>query len=54
MGTASPDQANWPLVELGAQLNWETRAASWSPDGTFIVITNSSQLWEWRQWSGVR
>jgi Tol biopolymer transport system component len=54
MDTASPDHANWPLLEPGAQLNWENRAVSWSPDGTFIVLTHSSQLWEWRQWSGVR
>jgi Tol biopolymer transport system component len=54
MDTASPDYANWPLLEPGRQLNWENRTADWAPDGTFVVLTNSAQIWEWRQWSGVR
>jgi Tol biopolymer transport system component len=42
-----------PLLPHEVPLNWDW-TGSWSPDGTFIVLTSRSQRTEWRQWKGVR
>lgn len=42
-----------PLLAPNVRLDWD-RTASWSPDGTFIVLPTRSTRFEWRQWTGVR
>ncbi len=41
------------LFEQNGRLNVDG-PASWSPDGTFILLSDQTQRFEWRQWSGVR
>lgn len=44
----------WPLIDQRTPITWENRTASWSPDGTFIVLDSLDVFDEWHQWTGVR
>jgi Tol biopolymer transport system component len=46
-------QASWPLAAPGQAVDWMAGAGSWSPDGSFIVVTQSDGGEEVRQWHGL-
>ena len=43
---------SWPLADRRELPDWDGEG-SWSPDGSFVVVTRSTQETEWRQWKGV-
>jgi Tol biopolymer transport system component len=46
--------ASWPVLTPPDQVpDWMPGSGSWSPNGLFIVLSQSSLRGEWRQWHGV-